>query len=190
MIEMSSPKSIQLVCRKDLSGIRSEEKPQRVLLGRSLPDGTRSIGWFEIEVAGDPAVGLDFLEPWALLRANRHAVGAPGMEGASWRGVDRAGDISGKDLPVALGIRVCDRCCGEQGLGIGVKWLLVESLPVRKLHQATEVHDRHPVTDMLNHAQVMGNENVGQAEPVLELLQQVDDLGLDGDVQGRNRLVG
>jgi hypothetical protein len=63
-------------------------------------------------------------------------------------------------------------------------------MPIRELHQTTEVHDRHPVTDVLDHAQVRGNKNVGLAEPVFELLQQVDDLGLDGNVQGRNRLVG
>ena len=116
--------------------------------------------------------------------------GHRGWTCASWRGGDGAGHISGKDLPVALRIRVCHRCCGEQGLGIGVKRLLVESMPVRKFHQTTEAHDCHPVTDVLDHAQVMGNENVGQAEPVLELLQKVDDLGLDGNVQGRNRFVG
>jgi hypothetical protein len=43
--------------------------------------------WFEIEVAGCPAVGLEFLEPGSFLRANRHAVGAPGMDGASRRGL-------------------------------------------------------------------------------------------------------
>lgn len=102
-------------------------------------------------------------------------------------GGDGAGHISGKDLPVALRMRVCHRCCGEQGLGVGMKWLLVERMPVRQLHQATEVHDRHPVTDVIDHAQVMGNENAGQAEPVLEFLKQVDDLGLDGNVAGGQR---
>ena len=91
--------------------------------------------WFEIKVAGDPAVGLDFLEPGALLRANRHAVGAPGMEGASRWGVDRAGHIPAQDLPVALRMRVCHRCCGKQGLGVGVKRLRDPSS--RRLHPAS-----------------------------------------------------
>ena len=35
----------------------------------------------------------------------------------------------------------------------------------------------------------MGDEQVGQAHLVLEFVKHVDDLGLDGNVQGRNRLV-
>ncbi len=35
----------------------------------------------------------------------------------------------------------------------------------------------------------MRDEQVGEVELVLEILEQVDDLGLDGHVEGGNRLV-
>jgi hypothetical protein len=41
-----------------------------------------------------------------------------------------------------------------------------------------------------DHAEVVGDEDVGELELVLEVLEQVDDLGLDRDVQRGDRLVG
>ena len=43
---------------------------------------------------------------------------------------------------------------------------------------------------MADDGQVVGDEEVGQTELALESLEQVDDLGLDGDVEGAYRLVG
>ena len=42
---------------------------------------------------------------------------------------------------------------------------------------------------MTHHGEVVGDEEVRQAELVLELLEQVHDLGLDRHVQSRDRLV-
>ena len=36
----------------------------------------------------------------------------------------------------------------------------------------------------MNHVQVVRDEQVSQAEPLLQFLKRVDDLCLDGDVQG------
>ena len=44
--------------------------------------------------------------------------------------------------------------------------------------------------DVPDHRQVVRDEHVGQAELVLQVLQQVDDLGLDRHVQRGDRLVG
>ena len=38
--------------------------------------------------------------------------------------------------------------------------------------------------------QVVGDEQIGQAEPVLQVEQQVEDLRLHRDVERRDRLVG
>ena len=43
---------------------------------------------------------------------------------------------------------------------------------------------------MLHDRQVVGDEQIGEAEPVLQVEQQVDDLRLDRDVERRDRLVG
>ena len=56
--------------------------------------------------------------------------------------------------------------------------------------QPAHVHDGHPVADLGDDPQVVGDEEVGQAVALLELGQEVQDLGLDGDVQGGDGLVG
>ena len=42
---------------------------------------------------------------------------------------------------------------------------------------------------LFHHGQIVSDEKVGQPQGRLELLQQVDDLGLDRDVQRADRLV-
>jgi hypothetical protein len=64
-----------------------------------------------------------------------------------------------------------------------------DPLAVRDLGDAPQVHDRHPVADVLHHAHVVGDEDVRQAQLALEVLQEVQDLCLDRDVEGRHRLV-
>ena len=46
------------------------------------------------------------------------------------------------------------------------------------------------VGHVLHHGEVVGDHDVGELVAPLELLQQVEDLRLDRDVEGRDRLVG
>ena len=66
---------------------------------------------------------------------------------------------------------------GEQFVGAG----LFDDLP--------QVHDSGVVADVPDHRQVMGDEQIGEAEPVLQLLEEVEHLRLDGHIEGRDRLV-
>jgi len=45
------------------------------------------------------------------------------------------------------------------------------------------------VADVFDDGEVVGNEQVGQAELFLEILEQVDDLGLDRDIEGAHGLI-
>ena len=68
--------------------------------------------------------------------------------------------------------------------------LLLEQLhPVGQLGDPAEVHDRDPVADVLDDAHVVGDEDIGQAQLALELLEQVEDLRLDRHVERGHRLV-
>ena len=48
-----------------------------------------------------------------------------------------------------------------------------------QLDDLAQVHERHPVAHVADNRQVVGDEDVGQAELLLEIGQKVDDLGLD-----------
>jgi hypothetical protein len=58
-----------------------------------------------------------------------------------------------------------------------------------QLHDAPHVHDGHPVTDMLNNASIMRDENTGEPHFFLNLDEEIDHLGLYGNIQCRDRLV-
>ena len=62
-------------------------------------------------------------------------------------------------------------------------------LAAAQLHHLAQVHDHDGVRDVLDHRQVVGDEHIGQAVLLLEVLHQVQNLSLDGYVQSRHRLV-
>ena len=61
--------------------------------------------------------------------------------------------------------------------------------PGADLDDLAKIHHRNPVRDMMHHAQIMRDEQVGQPEIFAQVPQQVQDLRLYGHVQRRDRLV-
>src|SRR5438874_1775273 len=78
--------------------------------------------------------------------------------------------------------RVGERHRREERDRVGVERLVVERLSRGDLDHRPEVHDGDPVGDVADDGQVVRDEEVGQVELLLEPLEEVDDLGLDGDV--------
>ena len=110
--------------------------------------------------------------------------------GSGSRAAERSGSARRRGPPRAApeaGPRHRDR--GHQALGVGVPGAGVEALLVGDLDDLAEVHHRDPVGDVLHDAEVVRDEQVGQAELGLQVLQQVDDLRLDRDVERADRLV-
>jgi hypothetical protein len=57
------------------------------------------------------------------------------------------------------------------------------------LHQATPVEDGDPVGDVPDHREVVADEEVAQVQLLLQVPQQVEDLCLNGEIQGADGLV-
>jgi hypothetical protein len=91
---------------------------------------------------------------------------------------------SGSD-PVGIGHR--DR--RQQGGRVRVGRADVHLVGVPLLDDLAEVHHGDAVAEVADDGQVVGNEQVRQPEPVLQVAQKVDDLGLRRDVEGGYRLV-
>ena len=66
---------------------------------------------------------------------------------------------------------------------------MVQLLGRGKLHDLAQIHHPDALAAVLHHAQVVGDEEIGQVQLLLQVLQQVDDLGLDGHIQSGHRLV-
>src|SRR6516165_9821828 len=56
-------------------------------------------------------------------------------------------------------------------------------------HGRAAVHDDALVADLAHHAKVVRDEHVGEPERAAQAGKQVQDLRLDADVEGRDRLV-
>ena len=59
-----------------------------------------------------------------------------------------------------------------------------------QLHHLAEVHNADTVGEVLNDAQVMGDEQNRQTQLLTQVVQQVDDLRLNGNIQSGDGLVG
>ena len=57
------------------------------------------------------------------------------------------------------------------------------------LHDAPPVHDRDPRAEEPHHREVVGDEEVRKVVLALELAEEIQDLRLDRDVEGRDGLV-
>ncbi len=78
----------------------------------------------------------------------------------------------------------------QQAAGVGVRRRRKHFSHRAGLHDAPRVHHRHAVGNLRHHAEVVGNQQQGQAQALPQLGQQRQNLRLDSDVQRRCRLVG
>src|SRR5690606_19995972 len=101
----------------------------------------------------------------------RPAVGAPGVERATRRRRGGVRQLAGESDPAAGAalVRVGDGHGGQQRLGVGVPGAAEQLRCRRLLDDPAQVHDRHPVADVLDHGQVVGDEQVRQVELVLQV---------------------
>ena len=130
---------------------------------------------------------IDGLELWNALPARLGCVGAAVGKGASRRHMDNGGRLSldgNQPLPVAaLGER------GDQRLGIGVRRRLQHLPGGAALQNDAAVHDGDLIRHLGRHTDVVGHHHDGHAVALLQLQEQVENLFLDGDIQGRCGLV-
>jgi hypothetical protein len=78
----------------------------------------------------------------------------------------------------------------EQRLGVGVLGGLGDLFGGAGLDDATALHDGDAGTEVAHDRHGVGDEEVGESEVALQLLEQVDDLSADADVEGGDGFVG
>ena len=90
-------------------------------------------------------------------------------------------------LGLDCGIGDGDR--GKQRLRVRMEGVFVELLAIRDLDDFSQVHHRYPIADMTHHREIVRDEEISEGKAFLQLLQEVDDLRLNGDIQGGYRLI-
>ena len=56
-------------------------------------------------------------------------------------------------------------------------------------YNLAQVHDGNAGADVTHYGQIVGDKEIGQPESHLQVLDQVNDLRLNGNVQGGDRLI-
>ncbi len=103
--------------------------------------------------------------------------------------IDWRGHFTLENRAIPRSIRIGDRDRGKQRLGVGMERVLVQALTVGDFCNSAQIHDGDAVRDVLDHSEVVCDEKQRQIQLRLQLLQQVEDLGLNGDIECRNRFV-
>ena len=110
------------------------------------------------------------------------------MKVAAARRRGRVGDFALQHLvspavPAATRARVRLRDGRQQGCRIRVLRGREQRSGVGHFDYLTHVHHRDSVADVLDHAEIVGHEQVRQTQAFLQIEQQVQDLRLDGHVE-------
>lgn len=125
-----------------------------------------------------------------FLFADVHRERAAGMERAAGRRVGRTWHITRQDDAFFDFPRVGHRNGRHQSLGVRMLWRFEQFFRIRHFDDFPEVHDRHFVGHVLDDAQIVRDEQVGQVELFLQVEQKIDDLRLHRDVERRYGFIG
>ena len=111
------------------------------------------------------------------------------MERASRGAGLGAGNVAGhRAQPVVQMVERRDRL--QEAFGIGMSGVADDVACRAAFDNRAEIHHRHLVGDLVDDAEIVGDEDHAHAQILLERAHQFQHLGLDGDVEGRGRLVG
>jgi hypothetical protein len=65
-----------------------------------------------------------------------------------------------------------------------VEGLTVKGIGFCGFHNFPQVHDSDTIADVLDHAERMGDKEIGETKLVLKVFKQVDHLTSNGNVEG------
>src|SRR5690606_37628576 len=127
------------------------------------------------EVAGDHMARLDLPQQRLFHRAFLAGAFAAGTEAAAARRVDRAWQLPLVKLlfPHHGLARIGHGKCLQQQLGIVMPRPLENGLAIGNLDDIAKIHHRDPVGDMVDHREIVRDEEIGQAEPFLQIEQEI-----------------
>ncbi len=108
-----------------------------------------------------------------------HAV----AEGTAGWGIDRRRHVATQELAfTALG-RIGDGDRIEQGLGVGVAWVLIKFRGRREFDDLAEIHHGDAVAHVFHDIEAVGDEEITQAHIALQIEQEIEHLALHGDIE-------
>ena len=111
------------------------------------------------------------------------AKSATRMEVTTGGRIGRIGDISFQHNWRAALTRIRFGNGREQRFGVGMPGPIEKLFRASVLHQLSNVHHHHAVTDVFDHTEIVRDEQIGEMEFALQILQKVEGLRLDRNIQ-------
>ena len=78
----------------------------------------------------------------------------------------------------------------QQGFRIWMEGGAVEFDRRSDFNDPPEVHDGHALAQVFDHGKIVGDKEVGQTELLLDIIEEVDDLGLNREIEGGDGFIG
>ena len=115
--------------------------------------------------------------------ADRQGLGAAVAEAApTGDGVVAGSRPKGQRHQPTGGVGHGDRA--KERPGVGVQGRLEQRLRRPLLDDAAPIHDKHPVTQVAHHVEIVGHKQNRQPPAARQLGEEIHDLRLDADVEG------
>jgi hypothetical protein len=77
----------------------------------------------------------------------------------------------------------------EQELSVWVEGTAEKILSQSHFHNLSHIHHSNSITDVFDDSEIMGDEEIGKTQLISKIHQEIQDLGLDRNIQGRNRFI-
>jgi hypothetical protein len=111
------------------------------------------------------------------------------VEWAAGRRIEDAWHLAGKRLPNGLLRSLNPGNRGHKGNGVRMQGIIVKPANGGLLDNPAHIHHGDDVAGELDDGEVMCDEQVGEEKLLPEVFEEVEDLGLDGDVEGTDGFV-
>src|SRR4051794_14552383 len=124
-----------------------------------------------------------------LARTNAHRIRTAGMERTSRGRIERIGKGKAETRFGNAEAWLRGQHGGEKRPSIWMPWAGKQRRLFGHLDDLAKIHDSDPRRDVLDYGKIMADEHVSELELTAQIHEQVEDLRLHGDVEGRCRLV-
>ena len=124
----------------------------------------------------------------SLRLANLLDVRAARMKVTAARRICRAGNFTFQNHGFHYAVRVEIGNRGHEGFGVRMERLIKQFRCRREFHDAPQIHHRDPIANMFDDTQIMRNEQISKSIFFLCVHQQVQNLRLNGHIEGREPL--
>jgi hypothetical protein len=79
--------------------------------------------------------------------------------------------------------------CFEESAGVVVLWIGEDPFGCSTFYDFSGLHDGHLIAEIADDVQVVGDEQICEPFLLLQVLEQVQNLGLDGNIKGAGGFV-